>query len=358
MRVLRNGLPPREGPETVQRDARGLDTVRSAVRWSLCVLAIVAVVAGCGSSASKNAVPPVGPLAAELPPSPAGWPAYPRFSSRSCWTGPVGDAPMRAAPSFATASTGQPVGPAEIVRRLLARFGDRRFLHRIGLGPPPPSTLQHLRAWYAGARPPSDALWAYIAAPAATATLPAHATVLQSGVQMVAEWETELVQGALRDDFCAAGGRPLVGWSVSGPTKGVSDRGQALGQRFPNPSPRAFHGRVAAIGARYGFRVVSLRLLRPRQLAPLLVVVTGRDRKAFVHDLPAIMRLLDPIRSGHQQTGLTFEGFYLEALDAQGVFVRVDNAYRGEVMGGEWSWDRCVYPYAHSEPVGAKPCPG
>ena len=115
--------------------------------------------------------------------------------------------------------------------------------------------------------------------------------------------------------------------------------------------------RTAAIGARYGFRVVSLKLLRPRQLAPLLVVTTERGRRAFVRDVPAIMRLLDPIRTGHQQTALTFEGFYLEARDAQGAFVRVDNVFRGEVMGGQWSWDRCVYPYNHSEPIGAKPCP-
>ena len=61
-----------------------------------------------------------------------------------------------------------------------------------------------------------------------------------------------------------------------------------------------------------------------------------------MHDVPAIMRLLDPIRSAGTQTAVTFEGIY----------------YRGEVMGGQWSWNRCVYPYEHSEPFGAKPCPG
>jgi hypothetical protein len=218
-------------------------------------------------------------------------------------------------------------------------------------------TLQHLKGWYAGARPPRNALWAYIAAPTANANLPANATAEQVGAQMVAEWEAELAEGALRDDFCAAGGRPLVGWSVSGTTRGVSDHGQALGQRFPNPAPGAFRRRLQTVGQRYGFHVVSLQLLRPRQLAPLLVVETNRDRKQFVRDVPTIMRLLDPIRSARQQTAITFEGFYLEARDSSGAFVRVDNAYRGEVMGGQWSWNRCVYPYAHSEPFGAKPCP-
>jgi hypothetical protein len=114
---------------------------------------------------------------------------------------------------------------------------------------------------------------------------------------------------------------------------------------------------VALIGRRYGFAVRQLRLLRPRQLAPLLVVRTGRDRKAFVRDVAAIMKLLDPTSNGPGKTALTFEGFFFEAEDAHGPFVRVDDHYRGETEGGQWSWNRCVYPYSHSEPFGAKPCP-
>jgi len=34
---------------------------------------------------------------------------------------------------------------------------------------------------------------------------------------------------------------------------GVSDRAQALGQRFPNPSPRAFGKLLRSVGDRYGF---------------------------------------------------------------------------------------------------------
>jgi hypothetical protein len=85
-------------------------------------------------------------------------------------------------------------------------------------------------------------------------------------------------------------------------------------------------------------------------------VKTNRDRKSFVADVPAIMRLLDPVASGGGSTAVTFEGFLLEARDGDGPFVRVENLYRGQVEGGQWSWNRCVYPYAHSEPFGAKPC--
>jgi hypothetical protein len=97
--------------------------------------------------------------------------------------------------------------------------------------------------------------------------------------------------------------------------------------------------------------------LRPRQLAPLLVVRTDRDRKAFVHDIPAIMRLLDPISSASTRSAVTFEGFFFEAVDHGGAFVSLNNLERGQTEGGEWSWNRCVYPYPHSEPAGAKPCP-
>ena len=54
---------------------------------------------------------------------------------------------------------------------------------------------------------------------------------------------------------------------------------------------------------------------------------------------------------------MTFEGFFFEAVDARGPFAAVDDIYRGQTAGGQWSWSRCVYPYPHSEPVGAKPCP-
>jgi hypothetical protein len=164
----------------------------------------------------------------------------------------------------------------------------------------------------------------------------------------LAAWEVDLALGALRDDFCDAGGRPLIGWSISGVIRGVSDAGEALNQRFPNPSPQAFRARVAAVGKRYGFRALSIRLLRPRELAPIVLVRTDRDRKAFIHDVPAIMNLLDPRSLSKRGVALSFEGFFFEAQDGKGPFVRVDDVYRGEVMGGQWSGvPGDVYPYPH-----------
>lgn len=286
-------------------------------------------------------------------PSPASWPRYPHFPARSCWTRPSpggGTGLLRAAPSY-RAKRLSSLRPAAIADRLLARLGDRRYIHRIELGPPPPLVLTHRKGWFAGARPPSDALWAYIAAPAAVATLPSHPDADAVQAQTIAEWESELVEGGLRDALCAAGGAPLVGWTTSGTTQGVSDHSFPFGQRFPNPQAATLTTRIRAVGKKYGFRIASLRLLHPDQLAPLLVITTTRNRKRFAHDVPAIMRLLDPTRTARTTTTVTFEGFYLEAEDETGPFVSVDDAYRGEIMGGEWAANPCLYPYPHSEPA-------
>jgi hypothetical protein len=251
---------------------------------------------------------------------------------------------MRAAPSFAPRRVAHPAAPAQLAQRLLQRFGDRRYVHRIVFAAPAPNTLRHLKGYYGGVRPPFDARWAYIS--------------VTPGEQMVASWEANLVAGALRDDLCAAGGAPLVGWTTGRDGMRVADQSYALEQRFPNPTAQAFRRRVQLVAKRYGFRIESLRLLRPQQLAPLLVAQTDRNRKDFVADVQAILGLLDPTTSGHGATALTFEGFFFEARDAKGPFVRTENVYRGEVEGGEWSWSRCAYPFPHlGSPVGAKPCP-
>ena len=176
------------------------------------VVALSLLAAGCGSTRHLDADPSVQ-VAATTPPSPATWPSYPRFPAGSCWTRPFGGGrPLQAAPSYATAL--RRVEPAQLVRQILARFGDRRYVLRVELAPPPAITLQHLRGYFAGVRPPADALWAFVSAPTATqqpATPPAPGRVPE---QMIAEWEAELVVGGLRDDFCAAGGAPLVGWTI------------------------------------------------------------------------------------------------------------------------------------------------
>jgi hypothetical protein len=141
--------------------------------------------------------------------------------------------------------------------------------------------------------------------------------------------------GALRDELCDAGGRPLIGWGTGSSDGTFSPRGAAFGQRFPNPTPREFRRWVDAIGRHFGFRVFSLRLLRPRQLAPVVVVHTSRDRKAFTGDFfREIMELLNP---GSNAGAGIFEGMYFEALDAQGPFLRTYTLRRGQTRSDLWS---------------------
>jgi hypothetical protein len=148
---------------------------------------------------------------------------------------------------------------------VLGRLGDDRFVRRIEIGKPPPITFQHTGYW-GRSRPPADALWAYISAPAPNGARP-PATDYE-----LASWEVSLVTGALRDEFCAAGGRPLVGWSRGAHRIGLSDAAQPFNQRFANPTPAAIRRTLGELGSRYGFEVESLRLLRPLQLAPVVIV--------------------------------------------------------------------------------------
>jgi hypothetical protein len=295
------------------------------MRAALIVLA-VALVAGCGAK-------PVH-VAADAPPSPATWKRYPASLPASCWSRPVGDGVMRAAPTVLGAPTHTP--PRELVREARARLGDRRYVTGAALGPVPPIALRHVKGYFGGERPPRNALWLYVSV---------------AGTSDLATWEASLFGDGLRDAFCTAGGPPLAGFTTGRGELHLFDRIDAVAQRFPSPSPAAFRSRVASIGKRYGFHVASLRLLHAPQLAPLLTVETTRSRKKFVADVPAIMKLLDPQSSAGRDTALTFEGFFFEARDAKGRFVDVFDVHRGEVTGGQWSADRCDYPY----PTGGGP---
>jgi hypothetical protein len=314
------------------------------VRPLAVAFALAIIAAGC--SGSKTSVVAISP---ELPPSPKTWPAYPKFSPHSCWARPTTSPEItQVAPSTPVTERNRPTLPREIVRRLLARLGDRSIIRGIEVSAPPASAkVRHI---FPGKKPPADALWAYIDAPKASLDAQsAHVSAAEMRTYALVEWETELVGGALRDDFCRAGGRALVGWTTSRKVinGGVSDGTFAINQRFPNPSRREFRARVDLVGRRYGFRATSVRFLRPREVAPIVIVDTDRDPRKFIADVPAIMDLLDPKSISGHRGALTFEGFFLEANGADGPFVRVFNSWRGKVMGGQWSAYRDAYPYPH-----------
>jgi hypothetical protein len=249
-------------------------------------------------------------------------------SAHSCWTA--------ASPGPAPDSVGRgAAAPSVLAQRLLERLGDRRFVKAITLAPPPPQTLGHTGYWR-NARPPKDARWAWIAAPQAL-TPGGDGDLAAISVHAQALWEAGLVRRALRDVLCAAGGAPLVGSTVSGLGYELARARGPSPQRFQNPPASVLRQRVAAAADRYGFRVVELRLLGPLGIAPLLVIETDRDRKDLGADFPAI---LTSLLAG------AYEGFYLEARDADGPFLGFEQLRRGQIMGGSWGDER-VSPFRH-----------
>ena len=82
-------------------------------------------------------------------------------------------------------------------------------------------------------------------------------------------------------------------------------------QTFANLPEPVLRDRLAAFARRYDFEVTSLRLRRPRQLAPDIVVRTSHYLE-LAHALPSILKQLDPkLRTNDDRTGWRFEGFFL-----------------------------------------------
>jgi hypothetical protein len=115
--------------------------------------------------------------------------------------------------------------------------------------------------------------------------------------------------------------------------------------RFPNLSPETLRTGLAAQARRYGFRVVSVDLLRPRQLAPLVVVETSREQ-ALASATAKILNQLDPPALPDHR--LAFEGIFFEALGPRGVpFSIAYNNWRGgpnHTGGGQWAASPTLLP--------------
>jgi hypothetical protein len=252
-------------------------------------------------------------------------PSASKATAHSCWT----QESLQPGRTLEPVSAG--VDPDALARRVLARLGDSRLVKRIELAPPPPYTFQH--GWWRHNLPPKDALWAYISAPDARA--PRGPDARSNVSWMLGNWEVELVRRALRDEFCGAGGPPLVGTTVNGLLDKVTARGPFV-QRFDNPPPERLREHIAKAAERYGFRVVSLRFLRPLQVAPVVVVETDRDCDSFVQDVPKIMNSL---HAG------SYEGFFFEAGDKDGSLAIVTRINRGKAEASHGVRSGCLSPY-------------
>ena len=119
-------------------------------------------------------------------------------------------------------------------------------------------------------------------------------------------------------------------------------------QRFDNPARGEFRQRLHKLADRYGFEVVSAKVLRPRQDAPLVVVRTT-DYRGLAKATSTILKQLDPKRStGDDRTGWRYEGFFWEVRDERGVpFLIASTLTRGQVEGQQWARSEALYPFRH-----------
>jgi hypothetical protein len=123
---------------------------------------------------------------------------------------------------------------------------------------------------------------------------------------------------------------------------------EAPNEHFANLSPQTFKARLAKAARDHHFRVVEVRLLRPRQFAPEVVVRTT-SYVALAHALPSILSTLDPHRGSSDTRGWSYEAFLFEAQDERQVpFLAVFNAWRGSHKGGgQWARSEPLFPFPH-----------
>jgi hypothetical protein len=147
------------------------------------------------------------------------------------------------------------------------------------------------------------------------------------------------------EEALQVGRKSLVSWH-RGLRQGVRER---PGRRFDNLAPAELRRRLEKAAAEDDFEVVSLKLNRPRQLAPEVVIRTKKYAEV-AESAKFWLRAVDPERrTGDSRTGWRFEGFYLRANDEHGVpFFIVFNTMRGvSPGGGMWARSEPLFPFEH-----------
>ncbi|HEY1480970.1 MAG TPA: hypothetical protein VGF46_13110 [Gaiellales bacterium] len=118
------------------------------------------------------------------------------------------------------------------------------------------------------------------------------------------------------------------------------------GLRFPNLSAATLRTRLASEARRYHFEIISLKLLRPRQLAPLIIVEADRPHE-LAAATEAILQQLDPAPASGR-TPAAFEGIFFEARGSDGSPLSIAyDSWRGgpnRTGGGQWAVTRSLLP--------------
>jgi hypothetical protein len=141
-----------------------------------------------------------------------------------------------------------------------------------------------------------------------------------------------------------AGARSLAMWKRE-LRRGTRER---PGLRFDNLRPSELRRRLDEAAGEHGFEVVAVKLHRPRQLAPEVVIRTTHYLDV-AGSARVWWRAIDPERTKDGRTGWRFEGFYLRAEDEHGVpFFILENYWRVPGGGGGmWARSERLFPFEH-----------
>ena len=118
---------------------------------------------------------------------------------------------------------------------------------------------------------------------------------------------------------------------------------------FPSPSRVVLMRRLRQAQKLYGFRIVTVKMMRPLQGAPVIVIRSDR-KHAIARATPRIIDLFDPQRPTRTNAGgYAYEGYFFTAQDGRGVpYLATFNHWRPpHVGGGEWAADESLYPFPH-----------
>jgi hypothetical protein len=118
---------------------------------------------------------------------------------------------------------------------------------------------------------------------------------------------------------------------------------------FPSPSRAVLMERLRQAQRRYGFQIVSVRMLHPLQRAPVIVIRSDK-KVAIAHATPAIIKLFDPRHvTKNNPSGYAYEGYFLSAEDKHGLpYLATFNHWRApHVGGGQWAASESLYPFPH-----------
>jgi hypothetical protein len=118
---------------------------------------------------------------------------------------------------------------------------------------------------------------------------------------------------------------------------------------FPSPSRAVLVNRLERARRLYGFQVVGVTMLRPLQLAPVIVIQSDR-KLALARAVPTIIQIFNPRHvTRRNPSGYAYEAYFLVAQDRHGVpYLATFNFMRApRIGGGQWAASERLYPFPH-----------